>query len=133
MPRCYFHLRAETKILRDSIGTECPDLGAAHAKAHAVATDLMRNAHSNTRLWSLRVVNEQGEALFDVFFSDIAAEATGARPYDAHELTAETCRRLMELSDAVHAARNTRADSQILLARARGRPQLVYDSARPSG
>jgi len=127
MPRCYFHLCAQARILRDSIGTECPDLAAARAKARAVAIDLMRNSGGETRLWSLRVVDEQGKALFDLFFADVAASLDGGSRAD-QELSAATCRRLTALSDALSDARDTVAQSRILLARARGKPQLVYDS-----
>ncbi|HUI98050.1 MAG TPA: hypothetical protein VLX44_19995 [Xanthobacteraceae bacterium] len=129
MPRCYFHLRAEGKIVRDPIGTDCLDVAAAYDKATDVALDLMRNSDGNTRLWSLRVVHEHGETMFDLYFADIAAGLDGERPYGAHELTAETGRRLTALSDAVHQARRTIAESRILLARARGKPQLVHNSA----
>ena len=81
-------------------------------------------------LWSLCVADAHDEALFDLFFADVAARR-GDLPRGVEELTAKTCRRITALIDAVSAARGTVIETRILIARARGKPQLVC--ANPPG
>lgn len=125
MPRFYFHLRAGGTIHSDRQGSECADNAAAHAHAFAVARQLLRNSNGATRLWSLCVEDEQGRAAFDLFLADVAAQLDIV-PQEWQELAAQTCRRLTALTRALCAARETVLESRILLARARGKPQLVY-------
>jgi len=125
MPRFYFHLRAESTIRRDFTGADCRDLAAADTLAREIAVELMRNCDRKTSLWSLCVEDERGEALFDLYFADLAQSAAGLSK-ERQELAAENCRRVTALIDAMCAVRNTVAESRILLARARVKPQLVY-------
>lgn len=125
MPRFHFHLRARGSIHCDRDGSELPDLLAAHAYARAVAEELMRHSGHATRHWSMLVEDETGQPQFDLFFADIDASLASHSP-QYRLLVAQTCRRLGALTDVLSAARVTRMESRALLARARGKPQLVY-------
>ena len=129
MPRFHFHLRAAGTILHDDDGSECADVGTARAHAVAVAIQLMRNAGGRTRLWSMCVADEEDEALFNLFFADVAARLDN-HPPAMQELAAKTCRRLTELIDVMCAARRTVVESHMLIARATGKPQLVFARER---
>lgn len=129
MPRFHFHLRAGGMIHRDPQGTECVDDAAAHTHAVAVARELMRHSDRKTRHWSMLVADEQGEPLFDVFFAEVDTHIGGLSPA-LQALTAETCRRHGALIDALCAVRATWTESRMLLARARGKPQLAYAKGR---
>ena len=110
---------------RDLEGTECPDVAAARLHAVAVATELMQHSDRRTRHWSMLVEDERGGPSFDLFFADLDATRGSLAP-ELQELTAQTCRRLGALIDALCAARATRMESRILLARARQKPHLAY-------
>jgi hypothetical protein len=123
MPRFHFHLRARGRIHRDPEGTELPDLAAAKDHAVAVAGELMRG--DGTRHWSMSVDDERGGALFDLYFADLDPRLASCSP-QVRMLASQTCLRLGALTDVLCAARATRTESRRLLARATGRPQLVY-------
>lgn len=129
MPRFHFHLRALGTINRDIEGTELPDLAAARTHAAVVTGELMRDSGAGTRHWSMWVENESGEAEFDLFFADVDPSLADYSP-QMRMLVSETCRRLGALTDAMCAARATQVESRMLLARARGKPQLVLASGR---
>ncbi len=129
MPRFHFHLRADGRLFRDMDGTKCLDVAAAHRHAVGVARELMFNCEPRARLWSLWV-EADGEASFDVFFADLDSSLVRLAP-NIRTLAAETCRRNAELIDLIASARETMNESRMLIARVRGRPQLVY--ARSSG
>jgi hypothetical protein len=133
MPRFHFHLRARGTIHRDIDGTELPDLAAAHAHAATVAEELMRHGPAGTRHWSLHVedegeafVEDEGEETpFDLFFADIDP-SLASYPPQMRSLASQTCRRMSALTDALCAADATRVETRMLMARATGKPQLVY-------
>lgn len=125
MPRFHFHLRARGKIHHDPDGTELPDVAAARAHAAAVADELMRYSDDSTRQWSMCVEGESDESPFNLFFADVDPRLESHSP-QMRLLMTKTCRRLAALTDAMCAARATRAEARILLARSRGTPQLVY-------
>jgi len=125
MPRFHFHLRAHGTIHRDFDGAELTDLAAARAHAAAVADELMHHSGSGTRHWSMRVEDENGKLQFDLFFADVDP-SLASYPAQARLLASQTCRRLGTLTDALDAARATRREARVLLARARSKPQLVY-------
>ncbi len=125
MSRFHFHLRVRGKIHHDADGTDLPDTAAARAHADAVAQELLRNAARATRHWSLRVEDDAGEQQFDLYFADVDPSLAGYSP-QMRMLVAQTCRRLGALTDVLAAARETRRETRILLARARGKPQLAY-------
>jgi hypothetical protein len=125
MRRFYFHLRARGRIHRDPDGALLPDLAAARAHAEAVAEELMRHAGGGARHWSLCVEDESGEPQLDVFFAEVDPSLAASAP-QVRMLVIETCRRLGALTDALSAARATRMETRMLLARARSKPQLVY-------
>ncbi len=125
MPQYHFHLRARGRIHRDQQGTGLPDIAAAHAHASAVAEELMRHAGGDARHWSLSVTDESDQPQFDVFFAELDAGLAGYSP-QMRLLVTETCRRLGALTDVLSAVRATRMETRILLARARGKPHLVY-------
>jgi hypothetical protein len=127
MPRFHFHLRALGMINRDLEGTELPDLTAARSHAAVVTGELMRNSGVGTRHWSMWVENESGEPEFDLFFADVDPSLADYSP-QMRMLVGETCRRLGALTDVMCAARATQVEARMLLARARGKPQLVYAS-----
>lgn len=116
-------------IHRDPQGTECVDDAAAHRHAVAVARELMRHSDRKTRHWSMIVVDAQGEPLFDIYFAEVDT-AIGALSPILQALTAETCRRTGALIDTLCAVRATQTQSRMLLARARGKPQLAYAKGR---
>jgi hypothetical protein len=124
MPRCHFHLRAEGTTHRDMSGSECSDLAAAHSHAEAVASELMRNCHHGTKLWSLRVEDEEARHVFDLFFADVADNDELSA--EAQAVARQTSRRLATLIDTASSANETMTQSAALLARARGKPQLAY-------
>lgn len=125
MPRFHFHLRARGTIHRDVDGSELADMTAAREHATAVAQELIRNSAGATRHWSLRVDDETGTRQFDVYFADVDPRLAAYSP-QMRMLVGETCRRLSALTDVLAAARVTRMETRVLLARARGKPQLVY-------
>ena len=125
MPRFHFHLRARGTIHRDLDGTELPDVAAAKTHASAVAEELMLHSSGDTRHWSLCVTDETGELQFDLFFADADPSLAAYSP-QMRMLMSQTCRRLGALTDMLCVARATRMETRVLLARARGKPQLVY-------
>jgi hypothetical protein len=126
MLRFHFHLRARGTIHRDLDGTALPDVAAARAHASAVAEELMRHSVAGTtRHWSMRVEDASGRARFDLFFADVDPSLAAYSP-QMRMLVSETCRRLGALTDVLCEARATRAETRMLLARARGKPQLVF-------
>jgi hypothetical protein len=125
MPRFHFHLRAHGRIHRDRDGTEMPDLAAAFLHAEAVAGEMMRHAVGGERHWSIRVEDAAGQPRFDLFFADIDSSLDAFSP-QMRLVVIDTCRRLGALTDVLCAAHATMVESRVLLARARGRPQLVY-------
>jgi len=127
MPRFHFHLRAKGTIHRDLDGTECPDVATAAEHAGAVAEELMRHSEAGMRHCSICVEDEHGAPQFDLFFADVDPSLASYSP-QLRLLVAQTCRRLGALTDALCAARAVRAESRILLARARGKPQLVHSA-----
>jgi len=129
MPRFHFHLRAGGTIHRDPHGIECANAEAARSHAVAVAAELMRKADPRTRHWSIRVEDFHGEPSFDVFFADVDSLRGELSP-ELQALVAQTCRRYGALVDVLCAARVTWAESGRLLARAQGRPRLVYADGR---
>ena len=44
MPRFYFHIYQEGKMIRDEEGSDCPDFAAAKREARVSAADLARQA-----------------------------------------------------------------------------------------
>jgi hypothetical protein len=131
MPHFHFHLRAHGAIHRDRQGTQLPNAAAAHTHAAAVAEELMLHSSHRSRQWSLRVENETGEAQFDLYFADVDPSLV---PYSAQvRMTlSETCRRLGALTDSFCVVRQTLVESRMLMARAQGRPQLVYARKEPT-
>jgi uncharacterized protein DUF6894 len=127
MPRFHFHLRARGTINRDLEGTELPDLTAARSHAAVVTEELMRNSGAGTRHWSMCVENERGEPQFDLFFADDDPSLAACSP-QMRMLVSTTCRRFGALTDVLCAAHAIRVETGMLLARARGKPQLVYSS-----
>jgi hypothetical protein len=125
MPRFHFHLRARGTIHRDRDGTDLPDVAAARMHAASVAEELMRNSGAGTRHWSMCVENGSGEPPFDLFFADVDPSLAAYSP-QMRMLVSETCRRAGALTDVLCAARATRTQTCMLLAPARGKPQLVY-------
>src|SRR5262245_46580723 len=125
MPRFHFHLRAHGMTFPDIEGTQLPDLAAARTHAVAVAKELMWDTSEVLRLWSLRVEHESGDHAFDVFFADVDARLL-VQSEERRTLATETCRRLSAHADALCTLRATLVESRMLLARAQGRPQLVY-------
>lgn len=125
MPRFHFHLRARGTIHRDLDGTYLQDLTAARSHASVVAEELMRHSVGGTRHWSMCVEDASGERQFDLFFADVDPRLAAYSP-QMHMAVSETCRRLGALTDVLCEARATLAQTRMLLARARGKPQLVY-------
>jgi uncharacterized protein DUF6894 len=129
MPRFHFHLRARGTIDRDREGTELPDLTAARSYAAMVTEELMRNSGGATRHWSMCVEDARGEPQFDLFFADVDPSLAACSP-QMRMLVSTTCRRFGALTDVLCAARATWVETRMLLARARGKPQLVYCSGK---
>lgn len=125
MPRYHFHLRARGTIQRDLEGTELPNPAAAHEHASAVAQELMLHSGFRTRQWSLRVESEGEEAPFDLYFVDVDPRLVPYVPQVRMTLS-QNCRRFGELTEAFCALRETLVESRMLMARVRGKPQLVY-------
>lgn len=125
MPLFHFHLRANRMLHRDVDGMDWPDVEAARTHACAVARELMLHSDVRTRHWSMCVEDAQGERQFDLFFPEVD-ERLGVCSPQMRMVAVETCRRIAALIDAFCAARAARTESRILLARARGKPQLVH-------
>ncbi len=125
MPRFHFHLRADGRIHPDLEGTELLDIEVVRAHASAVAQELMCNAGARPRHWSMYVEDETGERQFDLFFADVDPRIA-SYPAGVRMIVRLTCRRLAEHTEARTAARATRMEARILLARSQGKPQLVY-------
>ena len=71
MPCFHFHLRTQGALYPDPDGSECRNLAEVRLHAERVATELMRNAAEERRLWSLRVEDWDGRHVFDVLFADV--------------------------------------------------------------
>jgi len=125
MARFHFHLRARSAIHVDPDGTDLPDMAAVREHATAVAQELMRHSDTTKRHWSICVENDQGERVLDLFFAEIDSTLACYSP-QMRLLVLETCRRLGALTDTLSAARATQIEARILVARARGKPQLAY-------
>ena|SRR5689334_22556320 len=78
MPCFHFHLRTQGTLHPDPDGSECRDHAAARLHAERVATELMRNAEEERKLWSLRVEDWDGGHVFDVFFADVISRTASA-------------------------------------------------------
>src|SRR5262249_50907285 len=128
VPRYHFNLRACRTIHWDTDGIECADVEDARAHALTIAQELMRNTDDDTRHWSIRVEDGNGETPFDVFFADVAS-GRELRPPALQELVALPCRRHAALIDALCAVRATLAECRIVRARATRKPQLVFSRA----
>ena len=125
MPRFHFHLHARQTIDRDVEGTDLPDMAAARSHATEVARELMLHTKGDDRCRSLRVEDAQGERQFDLLFADVDPRLAVLSP-QVRCLVAETRRRLDALAEAIAQAQATRTETCMLLARARGKPQLIY-------
>src|SRR5690348_6498592 len=125
MPMFHFHLRARGTIHRDPDGTDLPDVDAARAHSLAVVQELLLHSPDRTRHWSMRVENEKGEMEFEVFFADVDPSLERFAP-QLRMTTSSTCRRLGALTETLCAVRATLVETRMLLARAQGKPQLVY-------
>ena len=66
MPRYYFNLRQEGRLIEDQDGTNLPNDAAARIHAAQVATELSRNAAEQTFGGILLVNDEAKTVLFDV-------------------------------------------------------------------
>jgi hypothetical protein len=129
MPRYHFHLRDYGTVRRDLEGTELSDGDAARAHAAGVAEELMQHASFRTRYWSLGVEGSQGEPKFDLFFADVDKRLAQHSPA-SRAAESKACRQIGALTDLCCALRATLMESRILLARAKGRPHLVYAGDR---
>ncbi len=130
MSRFYFSLRACGNIHRDTEGAELADVAQARVYATEVARELMRNAGHGTRHWSMCVEDVTGQALFDLFFSDLS-EACELLPSEIQHLRRLTCRRHAALVDTMSAVRATLAESRMLRARITHKPQLAFTRGGP--
>jgi hypothetical protein len=90
-----------------------------------VAQELMRHSDGSTRHWSICVDDEHAARALEVFFADVDVRLAAYSP-QMRTLVTETCRRLGALTDILCAARATQIETRVLLARARGKPQLAY-------
>lgn len=72
MPRYYFHYRTDDELIRDTDGSELPDLDAAEHNAAALAkaiVDQMASTGGDTRLpRSIEITDAGGEELLYVVF-----------------------------------------------------------------
>jgi hypothetical protein len=85
----------------DPDGSECSDLAAARLHAERVATELMRHAEKERKLWSLRVEDWDGRHVFDVLFADVWQKVGEPSP-ERLARARETSLNLAALVDAAH-------------------------------
>jgi hypothetical protein len=71
------------------------------------------------------VEDEGGRPQFDLFFADVDQTLAAYSP-QLRMLLTDTCRHLAALNEALRAARKTRMETRLRLARARPKPHLVY-------
>jgi hypothetical protein len=90
----------------DPDGSECRNLAAARLHAERVATELMRNADQERKLWSLRVEDGEGRHVFDVLFADVWQNIGGPSP-ELLSRARKTSLHLAVLVDAAHVLRRT--------------------------
>lgn len=79
MSRYFFHVH-DGVDLRDEIGTELPDLGAARAEAVRYASDCLRSTKADFwtgQDWTMQVADKHGLLLFSLTFSAFNAPASG--------------------------------------------------------
>jgi uncharacterized protein DUF6894 len=62
MPRYYFHLRSQTRPVRDKTGVELSGLEAAHWHAMRLAYRLREHAAETGEDWVISVADESGAA-----------------------------------------------------------------------
>jgi hypothetical protein len=123
--RFHFHLRSNGMIHVDQDGTELPDIAAARVHATDVAEELMSHSGYATCHWSLSVTDDGAHPQFDLYFADVDPRLAAFAP-QVRMQAETTCRRIAALIDVTCVARATLAESAILRARSRGKPQLAY-------
>ena len=90
----------------DPDGSGCRNLAEARLHAERVATELMRNADEERRLWSLRVEDWDGRHVFDVLFADVWQNVGTPSP-ERLSRARKTSLQLAVLVDAAHLLRRT--------------------------
>ena len=83
MPRYYFHLECDGRIVLDETGAELRDADQARAAARASARDLMGTENEAGVDWlscSFSVTDENGEIVLDVTFSEVADQDAREQP-----------------------------------------------------
>jgi hypothetical protein len=76
MPRYYFHLRSQTRPVRDKTGVELSGLEAAHWHAMRLAYRLREHAAETGEDWVIAVADESGAAPLSVLPSGADAART---------------------------------------------------------
>ncbi len=71
MPRYYFSIKDDHRVVSDPEGTALRDEDAALAHAFQVVRELSRNREQQTRSWRLAVSNEQGAPCFELLFASV--------------------------------------------------------------
>ena len=74
MPRYFFHLHYNDKIVLDPSGSELRDPDQAWEAAHVTALDLMQtqpNADVNWATCRFQVTDEAGEIVFELPFTEV--------------------------------------------------------------
>ena len=83
MPRYYFHLECDGRIVLDETGAELRDADQARAAARASARNLMTTQPDAAVNWAngiFVVTDDTGEIVLDVAFSEVADEDAQAQP-----------------------------------------------------
>lgn len=79
MPRYFFHTQIDGTAVPDMVGTELRDPDHAWRAAHAMISALLKQGDGNRNLLaaSLVVVDETGETVFELPFSEALISRSG--------------------------------------------------------
>jgi hypothetical protein len=120
MPRYFFSIKDDRRIVSDPEGTELPDEDSALAHACQVVSELTRNREQRTSSWRLAVCDGHGALCFELLFASVDESITRLPPA-MRALVENACRNTALLKDEASQVRMT-------LRRLRG-TMAQYDNA----
>src|SRR5690242_6829070 len=80
MPRYFFNLKDDRRIVPDPDGTDLSDEDSARAHARQVVWELTRNCEQRTNSWRLAVCDEHGAQCFELLFASVNESVTQSLP-----------------------------------------------------
>lgn len=106
MPRYFFSIKDDRRIVSDPEGTELPDEDSALAHACQVVRELSRNREQRTGSWRLAVCDGHGAPCFELLFASVD-ESVARLPPTMRVLVENACRNAALLNDEASQVRMT--------------------------